>query len=147
MSDFFSAVSVWTILGAALAGSIFGSMWYSKMFFGKTWMDVTGKTKESMEANKKEMPRIVVYNFLVNMGMATALTSFIIMYGVSTLMEALQISILLALAFSVTTHFSLMLCSNEPHWSPRPQKLFIINAGYAIGLCALMSAVIFYYMH
>ncbi|KKW06568.1 MAG: hypothetical protein UY42_C0030G0006 [Parcubacteria group bacterium GW2011_GWA2_49_16] len=131
------------ILAAAIAGYAVAALWYSPALFMKPWMRGVHKTEANLLANKKEMSRIMVYSFFVSFATAFGLSTFLALLDIHTVIESLQIAILIAFAFVITAKFSDMLyISREPHWSRVPQQLFLIEAGYAVASLSAMAVVL-----
>jgi phosphatidylglycerophosphate synthase len=141
----FNIISPIAVLLASVAAYLFGWLWYSEVLFGKTWMRILGKTKKNSAEAKSEMTRVMAYGFLVTVVTAYGIAVFLALLDPKSILEALQIGILLCFSFVVTTKFTeLIYESNEPHWSQKPQELFFIGAGYQVGSFILMTAVIWY---
>ena len=138
------------ILVAAIAGYALGIAWYSPILFTKPWLDGLGKTKEEVmrpqtHKTKRYMWSLMVYTFAVTIAIAFTLDLFIVLTGVTTFLEFLQISMLLAFGFIVTTRFIDMLYTlDKPFWSIPAQKLFFVNAGYYVAMVLLMGTVLFH---
>lgn len=133
----------WHILAAALAGYIVGGLWYSPKLFMKPWMRGVGKTDADLLARKSEMPRIMVYSFFVSFATAFGLSTFLGLLGVHTILNALQVALLIAFSFVITAKFADMLyVSREPHWSRVPQQLFLVEAGYTVVSLSAMAVVL-----
>lgn len=138
------------ILVAATAGYIIGMAWYSPILFMKPWLAGLGKTQEEFakpqeHKTKKYMLGLMVYTFIVTVVIAFVLDLFIKLTGVTTLLEILQISMLLAFGFIVTIKFTDMLYTlDKPFWSIQAQKLFFVSVGYYIAMFLAMGTVLYY---
>ncbi|MDO8572610.1 MAG: DUF1761 domain-containing protein [bacterium] len=138
------------IFVAAIVGYVIGMAWYSPILFMKPWLEGQGKTPEDFSKpqkhkTKKYMFSLMVYTFMVTTTIAFVLAVFITLTGALTLLEILQISILLAFGFIVTTKFSDMLYTvDKPFWSMQAQKLFFVNAGYYIAMFLAMGSTLYY---
>lgn len=138
------------ILVAATAGYIIGMAWYSPILFMKPWLAGLGKTQEEFAKpqeykTKKYMLGLMVYTFIVTVVIAFVLDLFIKLTGVTTLLEILQISMLLAFGFIITIKFTDMLYTlDKPFWSIQAQKLFFVNVGYYIAMFLAMGTVLYY---
>lgn len=138
----FEIINIWAVLAASVAGFIFGSIWYSPFLFMKTWMDATGKTPEKIATSGMTMKSTMLYGYLAGLAVAFVLAVFIALTGANTFVEILSLALLLCFGFVVTTQYTRMIYeSDEAHWSIRPQKLFLISAGYQIGIFIVMSVV------
>lgn len=138
------------ILLAAVAGYVIGMLWYSRTLFMKPWLAGLGKTEEEFlkpqeHKTKKYIWSLMLYTFVVTVVIAFALDLFILLTGAATLLEVLQISMLLAFGFIVTTKFTDMLYTlDAPFWSIRAQKLFFVNTGYYIASFLTMGAILYF---
>lgn len=134
------------VLVASVAAYIVGWLWYSKVLFQKPWMESLGKTDADWEQNgKKDMPKVMLYGFLVTVVVAYGIAVFLAITEPKSLMEAMQVALLICFSFIVTTKFSdLIYESKEPHWSRRPQQLFFISTGYQVVSFLVMTAIIWY---
>lgn len=87
----------------------------------------------------------MVYTFIITVVVAFMLDLFISLTDATTLLEILEISMLLAFGFIVTTKFTDMLYTIEkPFWSMQAQKLFFVTAGYYIAMFLAMGTVLYY---
>lgn len=143
MSELINPVAV---LVASFAAYLVGWAWYSKVLFQKPWMESLGKTDADWdEKAKKEMPKVMLYGFLVTTVVAYGIAVFLAITEPKTLMDAIQVALLICFSFIVTTNFQALIYeSKEPHWSRKPQQLFLISAGYQIVSFLVMTAIIWY---
>lgn len=138
------------ILIASIVGYALGVAWYSPILFAKPWLEGLGKTREEFSKpqehrTKKYMTSLMIYTFILTVVIAFSLEVFIKLTGSTTLMETLQISMLLAFGFIVTTKFTDMLYTlDKPFWSIQAQKLFFVNAGYYVAMFLAMGAILYY---
>lgn len=139
----FTLIEFWHILAAGLVGYVIAMIWYSPILFVKPWMRGVGKTEADLVASKKEMPRTLAYSFVISCAIAFGLSTFLNLLDVHTLLEALQITLLIGFSFIITAKFSDMLhASREPHWSKVPQQLFLVEAGFSIASLSAMATVL-----
>ena len=138
------------ILVAAIAGYVIGILWYSPVLFMKPWLAGLGKTQEEFVKPQEHRTKryglsLMVYTFTVTVVVAFVLDLLIKLTGVTTFLEILQISMLLAFGFIVTTKFTDMLYTlDKPFWSIQAQKLFFVNVGYYIAMFLVMGTVLYY---
>lgn len=122
-----------SVLVATLAGYTAGMLWFSARLFMNPWLKALGKTEADLSANKKEVPRIMLYGFLNTAATAFALGVILELVTTPTLLAYLQVAFFVCFSFVVTTKFNdLIYASREPHWSRQPQILFLVNVGYYI---------------
>lgn len=137
------------ILVAAIVGYVIGMAWYSPVLFMKPWLDGLGKTEEEVKKpqehkTKRYMWGLMTYTFIITVVTAFMLDLFIILTGATTLLEILEISMLLAFGFIVTVKFTDMLYTiDKPFWSIQAQKLFFVTSGYYVAMFLAMG-VTFY---
>jgi len=144
----FGAINPLAVIIASVAAYLFGWLWYSPVLFGNTWMNLLGKSKEAMAKAKSDMARTMTYGFIITMVTAYGIAVFLALLSPISLLNALQMGILLCFSFVVTTKFTeLIYESSEPHWSKRPQELFFIGVGYQVGSFMLMTALIWYFTY
>lgn len=143
----FYQINLWAVLIATVAGYLIGWAWYSKILWQKPWMEARGDDGSSWnEEGKKEMPRIMFYGFLNTFAMAFVLAVVLFLASADTLVESLQIALLMAFGFAVTIKFNeLLYTAAPPHWGRRAQTLFFIDSGYLI-VFYLVSATILWWL-
>lgn len=135
----------WPILAAAAAAFLFGGFWYSKTLFAKTWNESVGRTEEDMLNMSKEQKRTMTYGFLATVALSYALSSVLSFIEPETLTQSLQIAILICFGFVITIKFSDMIfASRDPHWSRKPQMLFLIDSGYYLIAFSIITAVLWW---
>lgn len=141
----FQYVNLWAVLAATIAAYIFGWLWYSPILFKKEWLHSLGRTMDDGLKSKKEQVRTTVYGFIVNFIMAYGTAVFLALVIPDTFALSLEIGMLICFAFVITSRFiELLYESHEPHWSKKPQKLFLITVGYQLGNFLIMTAIIWY---
>ena len=142
----FTLINLWAVLAAAVAAYLVGWAWYSPILWQKPWMAARGDTGENWEKEgKKEMPKLMAYGFLNTLAEVFALAVFLALTGPASLMQTLQVSLLLCFGFVVTVKFNdLLYTAHPPHWGKRAQLLFIIDTGYQVALFLVAGAIIWY---
>jgi hypothetical protein len=141
----FEIINPWAVLVATLAAYFIGWAWYS-FLFQKIWMEARGDTGENWETEgKKEMPKLLAYGFLNTLVMVFTLAVFLTVTGVSTLIQSVQVALLLAFGLAVTIKFNDLLYTGvPPHWGRRAQTLFLVDSSYLIVLYAVSAAILFW---
>ena len=139
-------INPWAVLIAAIVAYLVGWAWYSPLLWQKPWMNARGDTGENWETGgKKEMPKILLYGFLNTLVMSFVIALFLMLTGVETLMQSIQVSLLLCFGLVVTVKFNdLLYTAHPPHWGRRAQTLFIIDSGYLIATFVVVSAIVWY---
>jgi hypothetical protein len=142
----FTLIHPWAVLVAAVVAYLVGWAWYSPILWQKPWMAARGDTGENWEKDgKKEMPRVMIYGFVNTLLMSFVIAVFLALTEVTSLISALQVSLLLCFGFVVTVKFNdLLYTNNPPHWGRRAQILFLIDSGYQIALFAIVAAIIWW---
>lgn len=130
------------VLGAGVTGYVAGAIWFSPALFMKPWREALGKTDSEI---KSVMPRVMLYGFINTLATAFALAVLIELTGVETLVQYFQIVFFALFAFVATTKFNdLIYSSREPHWSRKPQILFLVNLGYYIFSYSFITLVLWF---
>lgn len=126
------------ILLSAVASIIIGSLWYGPIF-GKTWIKLSGFTKQDISKGKKtNMTPYYLTAFIMSLLTAYVLEWLINALNVSSISGALLLSFLLWLGFYVTT------LSGSVIWEGKPFKLYILNVAYWLVTLLVFSAILFY---
>lgn len=134
---------LWPIFAAATASYIVGILWYSPILFMKPWMRGIGKTEADLFAHKNERTKIMVYSFFISFATAFGLSTFFTLLGVHSVLTGLQVALLIAFSFIITTKFAdLLYASREPHWSRTPQELFLVESGYTVASFLTMATTL-----
>jgi hypothetical protein len=141
----FAIINPWAVLVAAIVAYLVGWAWYSPILWQKPWMQARGDSGKNWEEGKKEMPKVMFYGFVNTLLMSYVIAVFLALIGVTSLMGALQVALLLCFGFVVTVKFNDLLYTNTPpHYGRRAQLLFIIDCGYQIALFMTVSAILWY---
>ncbi len=74
------------VLAAVIINMALGSVWYGPLF-GKQWMKLTGRTKESMEKDKSDMPKVMGGMALLALVQALVLAAFVGYSGAVTVLS------------------------------------------------------------
>ena len=142
----FTLINPWAVLVAAVVAYLIGWAWYSPILWQKPWMAARGDNGSNWaESGKKEMPKIMLYGFINTLLMSFVIAIFLVLTGVSTLTETLQVALLLCFGFVVTVKFNdLLYTSRPPHWGKNAQLLFLIDVGYQIVLFIVVSTILWW---
>lgn len=142
--DYFT-ISMTTILFATVCGFLFGSLWFSPIFFMKYWLIGEGLTKKDVpKRSTMYLVQINIYSFIAHGAMAGVLALMFDLLQVSSLKVAIALGLLFAFGFIVTTQYIAMLYTTEgEHWNKKHQIKFLVNSGYYLCVTAIMSAVLF----
>jgi hypothetical protein len=72
----FAGLVPWVLPLAAIASFMFGGLWYGLL--SKQWMDAAGLSKERLDANSGQTPRLLVMTFVCQLFMAWMLAGVIL---------------------------------------------------------------------
>jgi hypothetical protein len=122
-----------SILLASVIGMVIGSLWYSKLLFGKKWMKLEKIGPKTMEKMKQRpIGKILLVAFL-----SLVVTNFVLALVLDYLPEhswnnGLLVAGWLWLGFIATTQLSPVL------WKGQSFKLYLLNVGqYLIAFLAM----------
>ena len=133
---FLSQTNYWSILTAALAYFLLGSLWFSALF-GKIWSkEIEKHGVKITEADKKTIPRKMLNTFLYNVLAAVCIAYIVDVIGVFRWIVGLKLGLLCGIGFA----FAGMGIAYT--WESRSVKLVLIDAGYAILGMALCGAIV-----
>ena len=126
------------ILVAGLAYWLLGALWFS-VLFGKTWSAEVAKSGVKMdrpEGSKMGMMFFTqfVYNLLAAVGVAIVITGL----GVTAVVPAVKVGLVLSLLVAGTTQLQTLL------WSGRSMKATVIDLGFpvlGITMCSVILAM------
>ncbi len=124
------SVNFLAIIVAAIVNMALGFVWYGPLL-GKQWMKLSGRTKESMEKEKKDMPMVMASLFVGALVTAYILALFIKYAGATTFEIGAKIGFMAWLGFVATTMLADVL------YEKKNKQLAAINLGY--NLVALLT--------
>ncbi len=124
-------INFMAVIIAAIANMIIGFIWYGPLF-EKKWMKLSGRTKESMEKDKKDMPMVMGSMFAGAFVTASILALFVGYAGATTIELGAKIGFLAWLGFVATTILQDVL------YEKKNKELAAINLGF--NLVALVVA-------
>ena len=129
-----SALHILPVLVAAVAGFVFGAIYY--MTFGKAWMAALGTTAEEIRGNRSMVPFITA--FVAQVVMATMLYGIIHHIGDMTVRRGMISATFIWIGFVITT----MAVNHGFQGSKR--MLTLIDGAYWLGVLLIQGAVIGY---
>lgn len=124
----FSGLDPIAILASAVAGFVFGAVYYSAL--GKQWM-----ASLSMKEQPKPDPKIFITAFLCQAVMATVLHGLTAAIGRETLVSTLQLTLLVWVGLVVAP----MIVNHR--FQSQQWRLTAIDAGHWLGVLVLMAIV------
>ena len=127
-----SSLNYLAVVVAALSSFLTGSLWYSRLLFGKAWMKENGFTQESTQ--KGNMAVIFLGAFILSLIIAFNLAAFIgpegdLMFG--------MFAGFAAGAGWVAAAFGIIFLFEQ-----KTLRLFLIHAGYFIVTFTIMGAIL-----
>lgn len=127
----FHSINWLSVVVAALAGFVIGSLWYGPLF-QKPWMAASGMTKE--KGAQGNMPLTFGGAYVLNLIGATGIA--ILLGDNRSIGSGAHVGAFAAFFFLATALGVIYL------FEQRPLKLWLINAGYQIVNFAAMGAII-----
>lgn len=133
-------VNYLAVVAAAIANMILGFLWYGPLF-GKTWMSLSGMTRESMDAAKaKGMTKAYVIAFVGSLVMSYVLAHALIFAAaylhVSGVYAGLTAGFWNWLGFIAPVTLGVIL------WEGKPVKLWILSNGYYLITLLVMGVML-----
>jgi len=126
-------VSLVHVLVAAIAAMIIGSLWYSKILFGKEWQALVGLKDSDMKAGASKAMVTAAVAALIT---AYVLAHIVVYANAKTWMDGAVTGFWIWLGFVAT-----MLVSGAA-FEDRPMKLTLINAGNQLVALVVMGAIL-----
>lgn len=123
------------VIVAALVNMGVGYAWYGPLF-GKQWMKLTGRTKESLEKEKDKMPMVMGSMFVGALIMSYVLAVFVSLTGASTAVMGAMIGFWAWLGFVATTMLQDVL------YEKRNTNLAVINLGYNLTVLVIGGIIL-----
>lgn len=89
--------NVWAVLIASILMFVWGSIAYSKILFGDAWIKASGINPSEMNISASKMALTMGQGFLASVGFIAIFRLFMIRLGVTSLMELIQLGLILFL--------------------------------------------------
>jgi hypothetical protein len=124
------------VLVAGVAAMVVGYLWYGP-FFGKTWSQAIGLTREKMEAGKKNMATNYIVMLIASLVMAYVLSSSFAALPLLDMSGALWLSFWIWLGFMATILLGSVL------WEGKSMKAYWINSLYYLVTLWVMAIILF----
>ena len=126
-------INYWAVLVSGVAQMALGSLWWSPMMFGKSWMKLSGLNEAVVKAtSRSKMVRLYTVNLASALLMAYVLAHFVAYTNSTTVFTGARTGFWIWLGFIFTTTLGDYL------FSGRSLKLHAINYGfYLIGLVGM----------
>lgn len=113
-------VNLVAVLVAAIATMIVGSIWYGPLF-GKTWMRLSGMTKDDQKKMKMTAMRAMIMGFVVALITAYIIGVIVGLANASTIGKGAMVGFWVWLGIGMPIHAGVYL------WEGKPLNLFILN--------------------
>lgn len=133
-------VNYLAVLVAALAGMVIGSLWYSPLLFGNTWIKLMGWKESEMKEKSKGAAGAMVGMFIGTLVTAYVFAHFTEYLALTTVQEGIQI------AFWIWLGFVVPVCMSAVLFEGKAWKLFFINVFYYLVSFAAMGAILSVWM-
>jgi hypothetical protein len=128
------------VLVAAIASMVVGFLWYGPLF-GKLWMKLSGKTKESMdEAKKKGMTKAYVLMFVGSLVMAYVLANALVF--ASSYLQVSGVSAGLMSGFFNWLGFIAPVTLGMVLWEGKSWKLWVLHNGHELISLCIMGVIL-----
>lgn len=125
---------------AAVSSTVIGALWYGPLF-GKIWIQLSGMTKESIEAaQKKGMAKSYLLMFIGSLFMAYVLAHAFVF--ASAYMKVEGFSAGLSVGFWNWIGFVAPVTLSSVLWDGKPWKLWVLNNGYHLVTLLVMGVII-----
>jgi len=125
------------VLLAAASAMIIGTVWYSKLMFGKEWMKIIGLSDKEMKAKSNQaIPALVIVSLVTAYVMSLFIAYSHYYIGGSWLKAGVHTALLIWLGFAATTIFAHGL------FEPRDKKVLYINTGNRLVTLLAMGLIL-----
>lgn len=124
------------ILVSAIVYSFIGWAWFSSSL-GKTWLKEVSKYNPKVKVpTKKEMPRKLLYSFLLNLVTVLGVSFFVQIMGTNDLLSAIYLGLVLGICILLAP----VTCMN--YWEKRPFRLTALESGRSILGIVVVSIIL-----
>lgn len=129
-------INILAVIITALLPMVLGSLWYSPLLFGKTWMAMMGITKKNINKKSNSMTNSYVIALIGALVTSYVLAHFVDYLGANTFGLGMQTGFWVWLGFVATSMLGTVI------WEGKPWKLYLINAGYYFISLPLMGGIL-----
>lgn len=124
------------ILGAGIAATLLGWLWYSPALFGRYWMRMVNVTPEMAERGKRRMPFYALIALVASMLVAWVMWYVGILLGVYDTLGAIELGFWCWFGFTAPPMLGMVL------WEHKPFRYYLIVAGYWLVAFILMALIL-----
>jgi hypothetical protein len=132
------ALNLLPVVSAGIISALIGFVWYHPRVFGSAWMRLAGITPETVEQGKRRMHVYATLALLASMLAAYVIRALEVTIGISDVVGAAQLGLLLWTGFVVPVLSGIVL------WEQKSVLLYAINAGYWLVSFIAMAVVVFF---
>ena len=118
---------------AALATIFIGALWYSRLLFGKLWVEAHGYSEEKARQMAGRGFVVSLFCYLV---MAFVLAVLVSYADVSTVLQGAFLGLLVWIGFLATLGLTAHM------FSEKPLSIYLIDAGYQLVYAVLMGVIL-----
>ena len=118
---------------AALATIFIGALWYSRLLFGKLWVEAHGYSEEKAKQMAGRGFAVSLFCYLV---MAFVLAVLVSYAGVSTVLQGAFLGLLVWIGFLSTLGLTAHM------FSEKPLSTYLIDAGYQLVYAVVMGVIL-----
>jgi hypothetical protein len=129
-------INIFAVIVAAIATFGIGFLWYSPFLFGKQWVAFNGYGPDKIEAMRKEAGKAYGISFACYVVMAAMFAILLRITHITAVLAGAKLGILLWIGFVGAVG----LTANV--YSDRPQKAFLLDAGYQLVYLIVMGLIL-----
>lgn len=130
-------VNLLAVLLCGIASMVLGSLWYSPVLFGKTWMKEMGINEKDMKKpDKKSMALTYLVALVGSLITAYVLAHILNFAAADTITKGLQAGFWVWLGFFATKNLGVVL------WEGKSVSLYIIHSTYDLVNLAIFSLIL-----
>lgn len=128
-----ATINYWAVLACVAVSMLIGYIWYSLPVFGRTWMNLIGKTEADLKQGAGPAMGLTVLLSFISAYVFAHIVDYV---GSDTLGEGLLTGWWLWLGFPFT------VITVQNLFAQRPMKLSWINAGYHLAQFLAFGAIL-----
>lgn len=127
---------------AAVAGNLFGSLWYAPFAFGKQWQALMGAPGQAFaEKGQRSLFAILFTNFLFDL-----CTAFVLGLALSAVGAFESWTLLVMVPAALWLSFMMPVLIGGFLWEGKPKKLILINAAHRLLSLVVMTFAMYGYI-
>jgi hypothetical protein len=118
---------------AALATLLIGALWYSRLLFGKVWLEAHGYSEEKA---RQKAGRGFVVSLFCYLVMAFVLAVLVSYADVSSVLQGAFLGFLVWIGFLATLGLTAHM------FSEKPLSIYLVDAGYQLVYAVVMGSIL-----